>query len=129
MYIFSYAYVYGTASVIDRRLIPYVAARFKVLGAPGRLAILAALHNGERSVSQLTQATGRSQPAVSQQLAGLLRAGLVAARRDAKRVLYRIADPYVEGICNAVCASVTRAAAEQHRQLEAAARRARRRRG
>ena len=89
--------------MIDPKLIPIVAARFKALGDPGRLAILQALQDGERSVSDIVEATGRSQPNVSQSVAALARAGFVAARREGTRVFYRIADPYVAQICQAVC--------------------------
>jgi ArsR family transcriptional regulator len=112
--------MYGGDGMIEKPLIPLVAARFKALSEPGRLAILSALQDGEKSVSELTQATARSQPNVSQHLASLLRAGLVAARRDANRVLYRLADPTLERICAAVCQSVTRSAVEQSRRLQAA---------
>ena len=89
--------------MIDPALMPQVAARFKALGDPGRLALLAALHEGEKGVSELVALTGRSQPNVSQQLAGLSRAGFVACRREGTRILYRISDPYVMRICEAVC--------------------------
>ena len=89
--------------MIPPELIATVAARFKALGDPGRLAVLAALQQGERSVSELVEATGRSQPNVSQQLAALSRAGFVAARRDGNHVFYAVSDPYVEKICAAVC--------------------------
>jgi ArsR family transcriptional regulator len=115
--------------MIRRELIPLVAARFKALAEPGRLAILAALQQGELSVSELVEATGRGQPNVSQHLANLLKAGLVAARREGNRVLYRLADPYLQKICDAVCESVAQAAAEQRRALEAALRPRRDRRG
>jgi DNA-binding transcriptional ArsR family regulator len=91
------------ARVIPRELIPTVAARFKALGDPGRLAILAALQGGELGVSELVEATGRSQPNVSQHLAALSRAGFVAARREGNRVFYAVSDPYVARICAAVC--------------------------
>jgi DNA-binding transcriptional ArsR family regulator len=90
-------------AMIDPELIPVVASRFKVLGDPGRLAILQALQEGERSVSELVGATGRSQPNVSQHVASLARAGFVSSRREGNRVYYRIADPYVSRICQAVC--------------------------
>ncbi len=115
--------------MIEKALIPLVAARFKALGEPGRLSILSSLHDGEKSVSQLVAATERSQPNVSQHLGSLLRAGVVAARRDGNRVLYRIGDPYIERICSVVCASVKKHAAEQGRRLQATAKAARGRRG
>jgi ArsR family transcriptional regulator len=107
--------------MIEAGLIPLVAARFKALSEPGRLAILAQLHGGERSVTELARATARGQPNVSQHLAQLLQAGLVASRRQANRVLYRLADPYVQRICDAVCASVARDAERRSRTLAALA--------
>jgi len=109
---FSYAYIRiyvrkaSEVAVIDPELIPLVAARFKLLGEPGRLAILAALQEGEKSVGELVEATGRGQPNVSQHLAALSRSGLVDSRREGQHVIYRIADPYVARICEAVCAGL-----------------------
>src|SRR6266498_2596197 len=94
--------------MIDPALVPVVAVRFKALADPGRLAILSALQRGEKNVSELVGATGRSQPNISQQLAGLARAGFVAGRREGTRVYYRIADPYVARICEAVCNGLER---------------------
>jgi ArsR family transcriptional regulator len=106
-------------SMIEPDLVPLVAARFKALGEPRRLAILSALQEGEKSVGELAEATGRPQPNVSQHLASLAKAGLVASRRDGARVLYRNADPYVERICQAVCASLRERAREEHKRLGA----------
>jgi ArsR family transcriptional regulator len=91
---------------MDRELIPLVAERFKVLGDPRRLALLSALQGGERMVTDLAEITGRPQPNVSQHLASLARAGLVDSRREGNRVFYRIADPFVLRICDAVCDSL-----------------------
>jgi DNA-binding transcriptional ArsR family regulator len=92
--------------MLDVSLIPQVAARFKALADEGRLSLLSALQRGEKSVGDLAEATGRSQPNVSQHLASLTHAGLVEARRDGTRVFYRIADPTVLRICDAVCGSL-----------------------
>jgi DNA-binding transcriptional ArsR family regulator len=92
--------------MIEPDLIPLVAQRFKALGEPARLALLAALQRGERSVSELVERTGRGQPNVSQHLATLIHAGLVEPRRDGNHVYYRISDPYVLRICDAVCKSI-----------------------
>ena len=102
---------------MDSDLIPLVAARFKALADPRRLALLSALQGGERTVTELAEATRRPQPNVSQHLSRLARAGLVEARREGTRVFYRIADPYVLRICDAVCDSVAaRARADEKRQ-------------
>lgn len=91
---------------MDSELIPLVAARFKALADPRRLALLSALQGGERTVNELAEKTKRPQPNVSQHLASLSRAGLVDSRREGTRVYYRIADPYVLRICDAVCDSL-----------------------
>lgn len=67
----------------------------KVLGHPVRLKILKALARGEECVCHLTFMLGLRQAYVSQQLATLRRAGLVADRKDGLNVFYRIADPRV----------------------------------
>ena len=82
--------------MIDPELIPLVAKRFKALGEPARLALLAALQQGERSVSELVEPTGRGQPNVSQHLKEMVHAGLVEARREGSAMYYRIADPLRE---------------------------------
>jgi len=56
-----------------------------------RLAILCVLAEGERSVGALVQAVGLTQSALSQHLAKLRAAGIVATRRDAQTIYYRLA--------------------------------------
>ena len=92
--------------MIAAELIPLVARRFKALGEPMRLALLSALQNGERSVSDLAETTRRGQPNVSQHLKELVHAGLIASRRDGNHVYYAIVDRHVMRICDAVCRSV-----------------------
>jgi ArsR family transcriptional regulator len=94
--------------MIDAELVPIVSERFKALADPARLLLLSRLFEGECSVGELAQQTGRRQPTVSQQLGRLARAGLVASRREGNRVLYRVSDPYLERICSAVCRSLER---------------------
>jgi DNA-binding transcriptional ArsR family regulator len=121
--------MHGGCPVIDAELIPQVAARFKALGDEGRLSLLSALQRGEKSVSELVEATGRSQPNVSQHLASLTHAGLVEARRDGTRVFYRIADPTVLRICDAVCDSLGAREREPRRLPSTSEARRRRRAG
>ncbi len=105
--------------MLDPALIPVVAARFRALGEPGRLEILQAMQGGEQSVGALVAATGRSQPNVSQHLAQLAQAGLVGARRDGQRVFYRVIDPYLARICEAVCDSLAEHVRGQGARLQA----------
>jgi DNA-binding transcriptional ArsR family regulator len=65
-------------------------AALEVLAEPRRRAILEVLRDGERPVGALVGALGLSQPAVSKHLRVLRDAGLVEARVDAQRRLYRI---------------------------------------
>ena len=65
-------------------------AALQVLAEPRRVAILDALRDGERPVGELVRHLGLSQPAVSKHLRVLKDAGLVEARVDAQRRLYRI---------------------------------------
>ena len=111
--------------MIEADLIPQVAARFRALGDEGRLGLLSALQRGEKSVGELAEATRRSQPNVSQHLSSLTRAGLVEARRDGTRVFYRIADPTVLRICDAVCDSLAARARDEKQHANEARRRRR----
>lgn len=60
-----------------------------------RLMILSLLLEGEKSVTEIDMATSIGQPALSQQLAELRKAELVATRRQAKQVYYSLADETV----------------------------------
>jgi DNA-binding transcriptional ArsR family regulator len=72
-------------------------ATFQVLGDPSRQAILDLLREGERPVGELVDHLHLSQPAVSKHLRVLKEAGMVEARADAQRRLYRIRpEPLVE---------------------------------
>jgi DNA-binding transcriptional ArsR family regulator len=69
----------------------------QVLAEPRRLQILDLLRESELPVGELVDRVGLSQPAVSKHLRVLKDAGLVVARADAQRRLYRIRpEPLVE---------------------------------
>lgn len=71
------------------------AKLFRGLADPSRLALLDALRDGERTVSELVEATGLSQPNVSGHLACLRGCGLLASRQDGRFVFYSLADPRI----------------------------------
>jgi DNA-binding transcriptional ArsR family regulator len=74
-----------------------VAAAFQALGEPRRLAIVELLRDGEKSVGELSERLGASQPAVSKHLRALREAGLVEVRADAQHRFYRIRpEPFAE---------------------------------
>jgi rhodanese-related sulfurtransferase/DNA-binding MarR family transcriptional regulator len=76
-------------------LLEQFAAVAKALGHGHRLALLQLLAQGERSVEALARLADLTVANASQHLQHLRRAGLVAARKDGKRVLYRLADEAV----------------------------------
>jgi DNA-binding transcriptional ArsR family regulator len=93
--------------VVPDALLDEVARLFAQLSDPTRLRLLSRLHDdGELSVGDLAARTGVTVANVSQHLNRLALAGLVARRRNGKQVLYRIADPRLEELCDLVCSSV-----------------------
>lgn len=70
------------------------AARLlKLLASEQRLLLLCRLFEGEASVGALAEHAGMAQSATSQHLAKMRAEGLVATRRDAQTIFYRLADP------------------------------------
>lgn len=68
---------------------------FDALSDYTRFRILAALCEGDRGVSDLQELCQVSQSAISHQLRMLRDRGLVTARREGQRVIYRLADEHV----------------------------------
>ena len=67
----------------------------KALADAKRLCVVERLADGERSVSELSRDVGCQVPNMSQHLAVLRSAGIVATRREGSTVFYRLADPNV----------------------------------
>jgi ArsR family transcriptional regulator len=89
-------------AVIER-----VSDRFRMLGDPTRLRLVNALHvDGELSVGELVDRVGTSYGAVSKQLALLRSHGVLARRREGTRIYYRIVDPSLSDLCDAVCKGI-----------------------
>jgi DNA-binding transcriptional ArsR family regulator len=79
------------------------SARFALLGEPGRLSVLLAVHHAAPiAVSDLSIATGISDTAVSQVLRLLRASGTVAADKDGRVVRYRLVDPQVAALLDAL---------------------------
>ena len=73
-----------------------LAARFKLLGDPGRLRLVyALLVAGELCVNDLANGIEASESATSHQLRQLRLAGFVRARKQGREVFYRVADAHV----------------------------------
>ena len=72
-------------------------ALLKAMASERRLLVLCYLAEcGEMSVGALADQVGLSQSALSQHLAKLREEGLVATRKDAQTVFYRVCDPKAE---------------------------------
>ena len=83
-----------------------IANRFKILSEPIRLRILQTLQEGERSVTELTEAVETSQPNVSKHLKILQDAGIVKRQPQGNTVYYSIADESIFTLCETVCSSL-----------------------
>jgi DNA-binding transcriptional ArsR family regulator len=108
-----------TAPIPDEFL-DLMAEKFRMLADSTRLAILRALMEGEKNVTQVVEETGRNQANVSKHLKMLAEAGLVGRRKEGLQVFYRLDDPLVEKLCKLVCETIvqeTREEVEQKRKL------------
>ena len=75
-----------------------LADLFKVFSDSTRIRILYVLMDGEKNVSDISEAVEMNQSAVSHQLKTLKTSHLVKVRRDGKAMLYSLADDHVETI-------------------------------
>jgi len=82
------------------------AELFRLLSTPIRLKIISALCGHEKNVSQLLAEIDTTQPNMSQHLATLHRAGVLARRRDATQIYYRIGSERAATLCRAVCMQI-----------------------
>ncbi|MCA8914269.1 MAG: winged helix-turn-helix transcriptional regulator [Planctomycetes bacterium] len=85
-----------------------VAARFKLLGEPARLALLNALMLKELNVNELVETTGLSQANVSKHLGQLADAGYVQRRKEGLYTVYSIADDSVFQLCDLMCGAIAK---------------------
>jgi|GEM_PF-697696 len=72
-----------------------LATVFKALGDENRLQILHFIGGGAKSVSEIVDQTGLSQPLVSHHLQQLRLAGLVRTERNGPFVYYSLAEPTI----------------------------------
>ena len=80
---------------MSRPLYELKAEFFKTLGHPVRIRVLELLSVREHAVSELLAAIPIEPASLSQQLAVLRRAGLVATRREGSAVHYSVTSPQV----------------------------------
>ena len=78
-----------------RAMFEHLAGVARSLGSAHRLELLELLAQTERSVEELAGLSGLTIANASQHLQQLRRFGVVEARREGKRVIYKLADPEV----------------------------------
>jgi DNA-binding transcriptional ArsR family regulator len=92
--------------------IELAARQFALLSDPTRLRILhTVMELGELPVHSIAEVTGASRFNTSAHLSRLAAGGLLARRREASTVYYRLDDENMPRICEAMCASLHRRAA------------------
>ncbi len=85
----------GERAVLDDRQVDVTVDVFRMLADPTRVRILWALTGRELAVNDLAAQVGKPAPSVSQHLAKLRLARLVATRRAGTSVIYRVANEHI----------------------------------
>lgn len=80
---------------LDAEAATHVATTLQALATPSRLLILSELRQGPRPVTDLAEAVGMEQSAVSHQLRLLRNLGLVTGARTGRSIVYRLYDNHV----------------------------------
>lgn len=81
--------------LLDEHVAAHVAELFRAFSDTSRVRIMAALLDGERNVSALSEAVGISESAVSHHMRSLRQMHLVSSRKTGKEVYYRVDDPHI----------------------------------
>lgn len=80
---------------LDAEAAAHVATTLQALATPSRLLILTELRQGPRPVTELAEAIGMEQSAVSHQLRLLRNLGLVTGTRTGRSIVYSLYDNHV----------------------------------
>jgi DNA-binding transcriptional ArsR family regulator len=88
---------------LSPEMLDLIAERFKALGEPARLRLLNVLRGGEKTVTELMEATGLGQANVSKHLQLLHFMGFVTRRKSGLNVHYSLADEDVFLLCDLMC--------------------------
>ena len=79
-----------------------LAEAMRAFGTASRLRLLWAMLAGERTVEELSEATGLAASATSQQLRLLRQGRLVTVRRAGRNAFYRLHDDHVADLLTAI---------------------------
>ena len=87
---------------IDQARIERAAAVLKAVAHPLRLRIVELLESGEKSVNELKDLLGVTQPLTSQHLSQMRMRGVLGSRREGSLVYYSIANPDVVKVIHCI---------------------------
>jgi ArsR family transcriptional regulator len=96
----------------------FKAAILKALAHPNRLRILEALRSGETCNCEIGPKLRLEQSNLSRHLLALAEAGLVAARKDGVRMMYRVVDPRAFKVLDLIGEMIKKQLAERTALLE-----------
>jgi DNA-binding transcriptional ArsR family regulator len=83
------------AARLDAETAAHVATTLQALATPSRLLILTELRQGPRPVTELAEAVGMEQSAVSHQLRLLRNLRLVTGARTGRNIVYSLHDHHI----------------------------------
>ena len=98
---------------LSRNALEKIAANFRALSEPTRLAILQELKAGPKTVNELVESIGLSQANVSKQLSVLRDAGFLLREQRGTQAFYSIGDEMVMELCALVCERLNKRALAQ----------------
>lgn len=93
----------STATKQNREALGKIADSFRALSEPTRLAILQELKSGSKTVNELVEAIGTSQPNISKQLRVLFDGGFISREQRGIFVHYQMQGDFVLRLCELVC--------------------------
>lgn len=88
--------------MIDQARIERAAEVLKTVAHPIRLRIVEFLESGEKSVNELKDLLGVTQPLTSQHLSQMRMRGVLGSRREGTLVYYSIANPDVVKVIHCI---------------------------
>ncbi len=87
----------------NREALKKIADSFRALSEPTRLAILQELKSGSKTVNELVEAIGTSQPNISKQLRVLSDGGFISREQRGIFAHYQMQGDFVLRLCDLVC--------------------------
>ncbi len=94
--------VSDSGAKIDQARIEHAAEVLKTVAHPVRLRIVELLESGEKSVNELKDLLGVTQPLTSQHLSQMRMRGVLGSRRDGTQIYYSIANPDVVKVIHCI---------------------------